>query len=81
MTARQAAIVALLAMPDPPCLPPRRRKYRLPGDYVKQARLRIELERAYIRHRFAEAGIEESAIVSLRRTKVLPFQRRLEGVA
>lgn len=81
MTARQAAIVALLAQPDPPCLPPRKRRYVLGGDYVKQARLRVELERAWIRHRYSALGIEESSIVSLRRTKVLPFHRRLEGVA
>lgn len=76
MTARQTAIIALLALPDLPCLPPRRRRYRLAGDYIKQARLRIEVERAYIRHRHAEAGRDESAIVSVRRTKVLPFRKR-----
>jgi hypothetical protein len=73
---RRDALIALLAQPDLPCLPTRKRRYTQPGDHVKQAKLRIELERAYIRHRYAAAGIEEASIVSLRRTRVLPFRRK-----
>lgn len=78
---RAEALAQLLAMPDPPDLPKRGRKYVLGGKPFQQERMRMEIERAYIRHRIMAAGIDESAVVSVRRggRRVLVFGRRISA--
>jgi hypothetical protein len=68
---RYDALVALLALPDPIDLPARARHYVCAGDPLRRDQLKIECERAYLRHRRAEYG-DETSIISVRR-----FPRRL----
>ena len=76
---RYDAYRALLAKEDPPGLPRRARRYLLAGDPLKRDRIKLELERAYVRHRMLDAG-HEAVIVSVRRMP-LRLVRRREGAA
>lgn len=65
---RYEAFCALLALPDPPEMPKRGRKYLQPGaDSKRRETLKRDLERAYSRERVADAGRAESSIVCVRR--------------
>ena len=67
MSERYAAFVRLLALADPLDLPVRGRRFTQPGKPGKDAR-KLHYERSWVRHRMAEAGREESVIVSVRRS-------------
>lgn len=65
---RYDAYCALLDLPDLPCLPARTRRYLCAGDPLRKERLKLEFERAYLRHRKADYGTERAEIVSVRRS-------------
>lgn len=67
---RYDAYVAILAAPDLPDLPPRRRRYTQVRDVAKCEHNKIVFARAYLRHRMADAGRVEDAIVSVRRLRL-----------
>ena len=66
MSDRYSAYCRLMAMPDAPDLPSRGRRYTQPGTTARDT-LKLHLERAYLRHRIAASGREESTILSVRR--------------
>lgn len=72
---RREAILEVLRRPDAPDLPRRAFRYRYAGrgdaDLVK-----LQLERAYIRHRIALAGIVEESIGAVRRYSLRIVERR-----
>lgn len=79
MSERYDAYRQLLDLPDPADLPRRGRRYTYPGDPMRRDRAKLQLERAYLRHRIAASGKEESAIVCVRRSqgaRVIPIRRR-----
>jgi len=65
---RYDAYCALRDLPDPPALPARGRRSVCAGDPEQQERLKLALERAYLRHRKADYGTEQAEIVSVRRS-------------
>lgn len=73
---RYNAYCALLAQPDPSDLPARTRSYKFAGDPHRRERLKLELERAYLRHRKADYGTESAEIVSVRRSPLRLLKRR-----
>lgn len=74
--ARYDAYCELLALPDPNDLPARTRSYVYAGDPHRRERLKLELERAYLRHRKADYGTESAEIVSVRRSPLRLLKRR-----
>ena len=71
MMRRYEAYVLLLAQPDPTDLPARGSHYTYAGDPRRRDRLKRELSCAYLRHRIAEAGREETTIGAVRRVSRL----------
>ena len=65
----------LLAQPDPPDLPPRRRRYICGGDVLWRDIIKRDLERAYARHLVIDAGRAESSVVSVRRSPIHRVRR------
>lgn len=66
---RRYAVVALLALPDPPGLPRRGYRYISGGDKARQPSLKVELEVAHYRSLIASRR-DISGIVSVRRYPV-----------
>lgn len=67
--ARYNAYIAILALPDLPCLPARGRTWKFAGDAGRRESLKRDLARAYVEHWKADFK-DEGAIVSVRRSKL-----------
>ena len=72
---RFEAMRALLDLPDDPYLPPRARRYVQAGDPLRRDAIKLNLERAWLRHRAQQLG-EEAEIVSVRRTPIRLVRKR-----
>lgn len=72
---RQEAIIALLRRPDPPELRGRGFRYVLAGLPGADER-KMQLERAYLRHRIAAAGVVEESIGAVRRYSLRIVRRK-----
>jgi len=60
------SLSALLALPDPPDLPPRRHHRTHEGELSRKDHIKWELAAAYVGHRMQLHGAEDS-VVSVRR--------------
>ena len=66
---RYEGLSMLLALADPPDLPPRRHRRTYSGDAARRDRIKWELAAAYVGHRM-QAHRDEGEVVSTRRTPI-----------
>ena len=61
------SLSALLAMPDPPDLPPRRHHRTYEGELSRKDRIKWELAAAYVGHRMLMRGQQDAVVSSVKR--------------